>query len=63
MCSEKYFEDCGSSTRPGRIQSSFKQLFCISNDILYTAFHDWFKKTQMIVPSEIENNSEQVDCQ
>lgn len=60
MCSEKYFEDCGSSTRSGRFQSSFKQLFCISNDIPYTAFHDWFKKTQKkIVHEVVEGISEQ----
>ena len=29
--------------------------FCISNNIPYTAFYDWFKKTQKkIVPVEVE---------
>ena len=29
--------------------------FCISNNIPYTAFYDWFKKTQKrVVPVEVE---------
>lgn len=29
--------------------------FCISNNIPYTAFYDWFKKTQKkVVPAEVE---------
>lgn len=32
--------------------------FCISNNIPYTAFYDWFKKTQKkVVPVEVERLS------
>ena len=35
--------------------------FCISNNIPYTAFYDWFKKTQKkIVPVEVEGISEEL---
>ena len=31
--------------------------FCISNNIPYTAFYDWFKKTQKkVVPVEVEGS-------
>ena len=35
--------------------------FCISNNIPYTAFHDWFKKTQKkVVPVEVEGIPEEL---
>ena len=35
--------------------------FCISNNFPYTAFYDWFEKTQKkIVPVEVEGNSEEL---
>ena len=35
--------------------------FCISNNIPYTAFYDWFKKTQKkIVPVEVEGIPEEL---
>ena len=35
--------------------------FCISNNIPYTAFHDWFKKTQKkVVPVEVEGFPEEL---
>ena len=35
--------------------------FCISNNIPYTAFYDWFKKTQKkIVPVEVEGIPEKL---
>ena len=35
--------------------------FCISNNIPYTAFYDWFKKTQKkVVPAEVEGISEEL---
>lgn len=35
--------------------------FCISNNIPYTAFYDWFKKTQKkVVPVEVEGIPEEL---
>ena len=35
--------------------------FCISNNIPYTAFYDWFKKTQKkVVPVEVEGIPEKL---
>ena len=35
--------------------------FCISNNIPYTAFYDWFKKTQKkVVPVEVEDILEEL---
>ena len=35
--------------------------FCISNNIPYTVFHDWFKKTQKkVVPVEVDGISEEL---
>ena len=35
--------------------------FCISSNIPYTAFHDWFKKTQKkVVPVEVEGIPEEL---
>ena len=47
----------------GRTQRSFHQLisFCISNNIPFTAFYNWFKKTQKnVVPVEVEGIPEEL---
>ena len=37
------------------------KLFCINNNIPYTAFYDWFKKTQKkVVPVEVEGVQEEL---
>ena len=53
---KKTLKDCGSSTRP-KVKPKGVSInsFCISNNIPYTAFYDWFKKTQKkVVPVEVE---------
>ena len=59
---KKILKDCGSSTKP-RVSPQGVSInsFCISNNIPYTAFYDWFKKTQKkVVPVEVEGIPEEL---
>ena len=57
MFSEKDFERLWFLYRTeGEPKGISINLFCISNNISYTAFYVWFKKTQKkIVPVEVED--------
>ena len=59
---KKILKDCGSSTKPRVSPKEFPSThFCISNNIPYTAFYDWFKKTQKkVVPVEVEGIPEEL---
>ena len=59
---KKILKDCGSSTRPRANPKGVSiNSFCISNNIPYTAFYDWFKKTQKkVVPVEVEGIPEEL---
>ena len=47
MFSEKILKDCGPSTKPRVSPMEFPSTrLCIGNNIPYTVFYDWFKKTQ-----------------
>ena len=62
MFSEKDFERLWFLYQTeGELKGVSINSFCVSNNIPYTAFYDWFKKTQKkIVPVEVEGIPEQV---
>lgn len=53
---KKTLKDCASSTRPRTLPQGFSiNSLCINNNIPYTIFYDWFKKTQKkILTVEVE---------
>ena len=59
---KKTLKDCGSYTKPRVSPKGFpSNSFCISNNIPYTAFYDWFKKAQKkVVPVEVEGIPEEL---
>ena len=62
MFSEKDFERLWFLYKTeGEPQGVSINSFCISNNIPYTAFYDWFKKTQKkVVPVEVEGIPEEL---
>ena len=62
MFSEKDFERLWFLYRTeGEPKGVSINSFCISNNIPYTAFYDWFKKTQKkVVPVEVEGIPEEL---
>lgn len=62
MLSEKDFERLWFLYKSeGETKEVSINSFCISNNIPYTAFYDWFKKTQKkIVPVEVDNIPEKL---
>ena len=61
MFSEKDFERLLVPSKTEGEPMSFINSFCIGNNIPYTAFYDWFKKTQKkVVPAEVEGIPEEL---
>lgn len=59
---KKILKDCGFSTKLRTNPKGFSiNSFCISNNIPYTAFYDWFKKTQKkVVPVGVDGIPEEL---